>query len=99
MGGIIKLSLGTQFNNSLNWTPSSGYLYGAGANPYYFGLRKILSGDTIYSWINIDYSGFPGSITSYDLKRTSDLSSTQPATITSLPTSICKGDSISLTGN
>ncbi len=99
MGGLIKLSSGTPLNNALNWTPSSGYLYGASASPYYFGFRKIISGDTLYTWVSIDYSGFPGKITSYDFKRTSDNLTTSPTTITSLPASLCKGDSISLTGN
>jgi hypothetical protein len=99
MTGIIQLSYGTPLNNALNWNTYSGPLLGLMSNPCYIGFRKIISGDTLYSWINIDYSALPGGINSYDFKRTSDISTTQPTTITSLPASICKGDSLSLTAN
>jgi len=99
MGGIKNVAYGTILNNSLTWMYTSGYLYGTFTNPYYVCLRKILSGDTINCWISINFSNFPGGINSCAYKRTSDTLMPQSTTITSLPASICKGDSLSLMAN
>ena len=96
MGGIIKLAYGTPLNNSLAFMPTTGYLFGSTAKPYYFGFRKILTGDTLYGWINIDYSSFPGALTSYGKKLASD--NTQPTIyFTNTQTVLCTGENLTLT--
>lgn len=96
MGGIIKLTYGTTLNNSLAFMPTTGYLFGPSSNPYYFGFRKILSGDTMYGWVNMDYSNFPGAIKSYGYKKTSD-NATQTIFFTNTQTVLCAGESLTLT--
>lgn len=96
MGGIIKLAYGTTLNNSLGFMPTGGYLFGSPSNPYYIGFRKILTSDTIYGWVNVDYSSFPGAIKSYGYKMVSD--NTNPTIyFTNTQTVLCTGESLTLT--
>lgn len=97
MGGIKAVPFGTVMNNSLTWGNTGGYMNGSYSSSYYVCFRKMLINDTINCWISIDFSSFPGKVNSYAFKRTSDNLSPQPATITASPTSICKGDSLTLT--
>jgi len=90
---VSNQTIGTVLNNSLNWGGS-----GMCGTPSNIAFRKILLGDTIYGWLTLK-GNFPGIVNSYAFKRTSDNLSPQPATITSLPASICIGDSLSLTAN
>jgi hypothetical protein len=70
--------------------------WGSQTNPFYVGFRKILpSSDTIYGWIRMD-SNFPGKVFDYAYTCGTYTSSPPTSTITTVPTAICKGDSLVL---
>lgn len=69
---------------------------GQQTNPFYIALRKVLpSNDTIYGWIKMD-TNLPGKVIDYAYTCGSYTGTPTASTITTLPKTLCKGDSVLL---
>lgn len=110
---IQKMNFGDILKSNLNWKPqqTAPYIYdyywsisgswtcGQQITNHYVAFRKILpSNDTIYGWVNVN-SNFPGQVIDYAYTCGTYTAAPPTSTITTPPSTICKGDSISLSAN
>lgn len=78
-------------------SPISGLWWCGNSGPFYMGVRKIITGDTISGWVLLN-SGTPGSVKSYAFKHSAGNSTITPV-FTSTVNEVCYSGTVALAGN